>query len=520
MPMRYYDFDLLIEHVEQKFRARVVNSPSGQAAVDFSLPFAEEELKQLLEKIETPSNGLRRLESPAMTAAKTFGARLFEAVFDGEVRGRLRSSLEKAERRGDGLRFRLRIAAGSEFANLPWEYLYDPYFDQFFSLSVKTPIVRYLELPQPTRPLAVKPPIKILVMLSSPQDYPRLNVEQEWANLNEALQNLQDRGVVILQRLEQASLEALQRQLFREQYHIFHFIGHGEFDADLQDGVILLEDENKAGLRINGQCLGILLHDHFSLRLAILNACDGARTARQDHFAGTAQSLVQKGIPAVIAMQFGITDKVAILFAQTFYRALADGRPLDTALAETRQTLFNKGNEIEWGIPVLYMRSPNGRIFDVTPAAGVNGAAPALKLNHQNQTPNDQHDMTALFVQYLQAGTNGLAADKALRQPWSPDQEIFRQMFRAKICLSLLHYLDGLSALNASKSLTELCEALDIPKPQRQHTYRGLECLAAMQLVEKITATPHVTWRIAAKGRELVKKLSETVLNGETRSVG
>jgi hypothetical protein len=30
--------------------------------------------------------------------------------------------------------------------------------------------------------------------------------------------------------------------------------------------------------------------------------------------------------------------------------------------------IFSKGNEIEWGTPVLYLRSPDGQIFDVAPA--------------------------------------------------------------------------------------------------------------------------------------------------------
>ena len=53
-----------------------------------------------------------------------------------------------------------------------------------------------------------------------------------------------------------------------------------------------------------------------SLRLAILNACEGGRTSRLDPFAGSAQTLVQQGIPAVIAMQFEIADDVASTFAR------------------------------------------------------------------------------------------------------------------------------------------------------------------------------------------------------------
>ena len=73
------------------------------------------------------------------------------------------------------------------------------------------------------------------------------------------------------------------------------------------------------------------------VQLAVLNACEGGRTSRQDPFAGVGQSLVQQGIPAVVAMQFEISDQAAITLAHEFYAALADSYPVDAALAEARQ---------------------------------------------------------------------------------------------------------------------------------------------------------------------------------------
>jgi len=63
--------------------------------------------------------------------------------------------------------------------------------------------------------------------------------------------------------------------------------------------------------------------------------------------------LVQQGIPAVIAMQFEISDRAAIIFSQEFYTALADSFPVDAALTEARLAIFSKGNETEWGTPVI-----------------------------------------------------------------------------------------------------------------------------------------------------------------------
>ena len=362
--MVYHDFDLLIDRSGESLRAQVLNSPAGQASAEFRLPFSEDKLENYLLRLGRARRATRRVESQEMNTAKTFGAALFDAVFSADVKACFRSSIDEVRRQNAGLRIRLRLGDPS-VADLPWEFLYNRSVNRFIALSVHTPLVRYMDLPERIQPIAVKPPIRVLVMISSPSDFPALDVEAEWTRLNEALKGRIDGGQLAIERLEAASLEALQRRLRRDRYHIFHFIGHGEFDQDLQEGVLVLEAENKRGHKVDSQFLGMLLHDHESLRVAILNACEGARTSRTDPFAGSAQSLVQQGIPAVIAMQFEIADDVASRFAHEFYGALADGYPIDASLTEARKSIFAAGREVEWGTPVLYLRAPDGRIFDI-----------------------------------------------------------------------------------------------------------------------------------------------------------
>jgi tetratricopeptide (TPR) repeat protein len=363
--LKYLDFDLVIEPADQGYVARVTNSPVGPAAAPFRVPFSDLEIENFLLRVGRARHVVRRIESPEMASAKTFGGRLFNEVFSGDVRGCLRSSLDEASRLGAGLRVRLRLGQVPALADLPWEFLYNSGMNRFLGLSVETPLVRYLDLPERIRPLTVKPPLRVLMMISSPSDYPKLDVGREAAKMTEALADLEKRGLVIVERQETATLAELQKRLRQEQFHIFHFIGHGGFDEQAQDGLLILEDAEERGRRVSAQFLGTLLHDHRPLRLAVLNACEGARASRTDPFAGTAQSLVQQGIPAVIAMQFEVTDEAAICFTREFYAAIAVGYPVDAALAEARKAIFAEVSEIEWGTPVLYMRSPDGCIFDV-----------------------------------------------------------------------------------------------------------------------------------------------------------
>ena len=367
--MTYQDFDLLIVRTADGLRAEVLSSPAGTAAVEFTLPLSEDKIENCLLRLGRTHRGVRRVESSEMQTAKEFGAALFESVFSRGVGERFRDSVEAARRQGTGLRLRLRLSA-PELADLPWEFLYNPSVNRFPALSIRTPLVRYIDLPEKVQPVPVAQPLRALVMISSPKDYPQLDVESEWARLTGSLKALVDAGLVAIDRLDNATLSDLQRCLRRARYHIFHFIGHGEFDRSSEEGVLILEREDRAGHRVGSQYLGMLLHDHESLRLAILNACEGARTSRVDPFAGTAQTLVQQGIPAVIAMQFEIADDVAGTFAHEFYGAVADGYPIDAAVTEARKAIFAAGRDVEWGTPVLYLRAPDGRIFDVAHTSG------------------------------------------------------------------------------------------------------------------------------------------------------
>jgi tetratricopeptide (TPR) repeat protein len=358
----YTNFDLVIEQAGDRYRARVISSPAGQAAVEFDTLFSPLELENFVLRMGRPQRGMRRIDSSEMQTIKTFGGKLFRTVFNDEIYACYLRSLDQVLNQDKGLRIRLRIDV-PEFNDLPWEFLYNAQVDQFVALSMNTPIVRYIELPYSSQPLPLKAPMNILVMISSPEEYPPLNVEEEWKRLSQALQPLIDSGQVNLVRLDTATLSALQQYLRLNKVHIFHFIGHGKYFEQQQDGMLLLEDEHGRGAPASGQRLGAILHDHNYLRLVVLNACEGARTSAEDPYAGVAQSLVRQGIPAVLANQFEIFENAAITLAQEFYRAVADGFPVDAALSEARKAIFASNNDVEWGTPVLFMRIPNGVIF-------------------------------------------------------------------------------------------------------------------------------------------------------------
>ena len=367
MATEYLDFDLQFRREGDQYRAAVLRSPAGEgASVSFTPPCNESELEQFLAKVGQARHRTRGRDSNQTNAVREFGEKLFSSIFKNDVLTCLNVSLSQAKSQNSGLRIRLRMNEATELADLPWEYLYSREANTFLALDENTPIVRYLELTKPIDRLTVKGPLRVLVAVSSPSRYAELDAQDEYRRLFDATKKWRDDGSLVIELLEHATLANLHTRLQEDQVNVLHFIGHGEFDEESKTGLLVFEDEKGNARRVSGESLAVLLGNHRSIRLVVLNACEGARPSREDPFAGIAHSLLQKGLPAAIAMQFEITDQAARVFSGVFYGAIVRGYGVDSALVQARTALYVNQLGAEWGTPVLFMRSPDGQIFDLT----------------------------------------------------------------------------------------------------------------------------------------------------------
>ena len=164
-------------------------------------PFDELALENQLLMLQNAllrSGGKRRqILSPEQATVQTFGKAFFDALFVGEVRSRYDLAQRGGNQSGQA-RVRLRIQPPM-LAALPWEFLYDPRSAEYICLSAHTPVVRYIELPQPVQSLTVPPPLRILGMIASPAGLEPLDVAHEQAaRVERAVKGLQAQGLVEL----------------------------------------------------------------------------------------------------------------------------------------------------------------------------------------------------------------------------------------------------------------------------------------------------------------------------------
>jgi hypothetical protein len=364
-----------LDTVSDTFKVAVLFSPLGETRHPCSVPYGFEELESDLNSLEEKQIDQERL----IELGEKFADRLLPP---GKIRELFNQAMSSAGQDG-GVRLRLLIRE-PRLAQLPWEFCYLQSHDgkkdrrHFLVLNPRVSLVRHeaLETAHPSVVAANPDRVRLVAATVNVKDFGELDLEREKQVIEDALKNLKVNGVTIEYEpfIENATIEDLERALVSKA-DLFHFAGHGSFEnvgseessgeavgagflvlaADKTTGApwYLPAAELAAQLRLAG------------VRVAVLGACESGRRDGVSAWTGVATSLVEGGIPAVVAMQYEIYDTHAIAFSRMFYASLASGLSIDEAVTAGRLAMLSESDddEVEWGVPVLYMRAANGQIF-------------------------------------------------------------------------------------------------------------------------------------------------------------
>jgi hypothetical protein len=374
------------EHGEvQQFTVRVFSSPVGEGEKEEAVRIPDyARLKLLARELE------RRGLDGDVEGQMELGDQLGKLLLPDHARAMYRRSLAWLHP-DEGLRLRLRLPRA--LSDLPWEYIYvqdlrgERTPSNFLALDPRVSIVRHEALEIPAKWFAPDARRRVLVVMATPEPfnvYKRLNhLPEEQHLIKQALGDaagvdadyVPDFGEGIGDGIIPGAQPRDVSAALRAGADIFHFSGHGEFVKELGpagDGIIgaggiILADEHNQAVEVPADRLLEMIR-RYRVRLVVLGACETARRDTVYNWSSVAVSLLRGEIPAVIAMQFTIYDSLTALFMGDFYEALAAGMTIDEAVylgrrAIREETLLDNPAIRDWGAPVLYMRTPGGRIF-------------------------------------------------------------------------------------------------------------------------------------------------------------
>ncbi len=376
--IQYEELALAIEpDGPDSYRVKVLGSPYGLTAAPFALPFSRHELAVMLAEIreglfqDRAARGASRAHGrrPGHVFQET-GARLFRALFDGAVREIYLLSKGRSESTPDrGLRIRLVLpAAGDDAAllqALPWELLYCEQTRDFLATNALTPVVRQLDIPWASASFGTAAErVRILIAVATPSGFDLLDGAKERACILEAWCRQQGAEVELL---SPPTLTELREQLRSRHFQVVHFIGHGVFDDQAGVGSLVFETASGGPHAVPGSIVAATLRESRELRLVFLNACQSAQLGHgpdHDPLLGVASALVHRGVPAVIAMQFPISDEAAKVFSEAVYRSLARGSALDEAVGDGRMAVRQAApSSWEWITPAVLTALPGPEPF-------------------------------------------------------------------------------------------------------------------------------------------------------------
>ena len=287
----------------------MAQSPAGRQKISDAEGVAlDGDLHRQLGKLEHRSLGPEEMIA--------LGQRLADLLFPPRIRSYLTRSLERIDQ-DEGLRIRLLID-NNALADVPWEYSYiarpDTPVDQrgpegFLVLDRRMSLVRSEMLGEsPPRLDPIAGPVRLVAVLADPQspDYPTLDLDKERRSIESALAESKEFSTTFFPH---ASLTTLEDALASD-CQVFHFAGHGEFQADMGKtprtiegkGYLILVGKDGGPEPFPADKLAANLRGR-GVRLAVLGACEGGRRDAVNAWSGIAPALNRAGIAAVVGMQ-------------------------------------------------------------------------------------------------------------------------------------------------------------------------------------------------------------------------
>jgi hypothetical protein len=187
---------------------------------------------------------------------------------------------------------------------------------------------------------------RILMVSANPWDTKRLRLDQEHDAIQEVLENSSGRDRFEIKVLTATQDARFQDQMLKFKPHIVHFSGHGE------EGGLAFDSGGEEPHWIANETLARFFQSAPSHpECVVFNACRTERLAEA----------VSEYIDYVIGMNAVINDQAAILFAQTFYRALFEDLSYREAFDQAILALEFRGLPDQF-IPKLKTREQVHRI--------------------------------------------------------------------------------------------------------------------------------------------------------------
>ncbi len=253
-----------------------------------------------------------------------------------------------------------------EFLSLPLEFMRLEHPSEY--LILEHPVSRFICDAMPKRE-AISPKLlartgKLRALVIASNTKPPINgVDREALALYRYLSQQEYIPVdVTFIPTPRATYEKVRTALQDMEYDLFHYAGHGKYNAQTPEESCLYfwSEENQQGHIVPMKASELKMWlGQSEARLVYLSCCYGTATGSSgalldDDFLGLADAVTQSGVPSVVGFRWPVSDAGAPRLTQVFYQSLLEQGNVKIALWKARCELaaLNR-NDMTWLSPIL-----------------------------------------------------------------------------------------------------------------------------------------------------------------------
>lgn len=324
------------------------------------------------------------------------GKKLSSILFpDTSIKGILSQKFERAQDQKD---YRCRLIlefdrSTAEIAALPWEYLYFEPKDEYgkpigpgeflaadskcsFDLIRKIPFGESLDTTDGPAAHEIETPVKILLVTANPEgELHEATIDRTIEYFSTLQQQLHDR--VVIKHIAQPDFSTFQ-QLLKDMSEgtngqpkfvpdIIHFAGHGKLDKG-QAKIAFVEQGSFEEEWIGDNDFADFFDEIHKPKMIFLQISEGAKIGDYGNNKGLVLQLLSKKIPAVVAIQNPVADRIVREFVKVVYHQFLEGKDIAKAvtigrfhLARKLKIMDHEGNKREnyshksFGSPAVFI---------------------------------------------------------------------------------------------------------------------------------------------------------------------
>jgi hypothetical protein len=382
---------------------------------------------------------------------QVLGTYLWQILLNNQVGTMLKDKIPK-EGSKTPLRLSIEFTQGADekIKGLPWEFLYEPTHGWFLATKTELLLTRYVSAPERSADVATvgdREDVRALLIAALPPgdlfDPHRIAL----GKLRTALKDVN--GLAEPELIDSWLQEDIAAKLKSEPYHVVHVVGICRGDPGSPE---IFLGGGGDGFQDPAEFVQTLTANPTRPRLIILHLCDYVDGDATENFERLAPALVQREVPAVLALQYAIkiseSDNVGL--GKKFYEKLVAGAHVGAAVQESREELRSRyPGQRFFGTPVLYLEDDEPFRPSVAHSAGdASTAQPApvrtttvrtvlLKVvANASDLSNEEENrllrwLAALSSEVGLGGARARIQEALLSEPRAPIQRVYSDMLIA-----------------------------------------------------------------------------------------